>query len=119
MRRRIVAQNMIPKRSYYLVGLGIGSLIGVLFAPKSGEETREYIGKKAKERDEFARNKGRELRDLAGEIVERGKERIVQAEGRIATAIGAGIETYNREKAKAQVSRLESQTSGSFALWVE
>jgi gas vesicle protein len=98
-----MAQNIIPKGNYFLVGLGIGSLIGILFAPKSGEETREYLAKKATEGNELARKKGRELRDRAGETVERGKETIAQTKGRIATATDAGIESYNREKSKAQV----------------
>jgi gas vesicle protein len=34
-----MAASIIPKGNYFLVGLGIGSLIGILFAPKSGEET--------------------------------------------------------------------------------
>ena len=62
-----MAQNITPKGSYFLVGLGIGSLIGVLFGPKSGEETREYIGKKAREGNELARKKVGELRDRAKE----------------------------------------------------
>jgi gas vesicle protein len=99
-----MAQNIIPKGNYFLVGLGIGSLIGVLFAPKSGEETREFIAKKAREGNELARKKARELRDRAEESVERGKEIIAQTEGRIATAIDVGMQTYNREKAKAHVS---------------
>ena len=99
-----MAQNVIPKRNYFLVGLGIGSLIGVLFAPKSGEETREYIAKKAREGNDLARKKAREVRDRVDETVERGKEIIAQTEGRIATAIDAGVETYNREKSKAHVS---------------
>jgi len=99
-----MAQNVIPKGNYFLVGLGIGSLIGVLFAPKSGEETREYIAKKAREGNEIARKKGQELRDRAEEAVERGKKIVAQTEGRIATAIDAGVETYNREKSKAYVS---------------
>ena len=98
-----MAQSTIPKGNYFLLGLGIGSLVGVLFAPKSGEETREYIAKKAREGNELARMKGRELRDRAEETVERGKKIITQTEGRIATAIDVGIETYNREKAKAQI----------------
>jgi gas vesicle protein len=98
-----MAQSMIPKGNYFLLGLGIGSLVGVLFAPKSGEETREYIAKKAREGNELARKKGQELRDRAEETVERGKKIITQTEGRIATAIDVGIETYNREKAKAQI----------------
>jgi gas vesicle protein len=99
-----MSQNIIPKGNYFLVGLGIGSLIGVLFAPKSGKETREYIAKKTKEGNELARKKARELRNRVEETVERGKEMIAQTEGQIATAIDAGRETYNREKAKAHVS---------------
>ena len=98
-----MAQNIIPKGNYFLVGLGIGSLIGILFAPKSGEETREYIAKKAREGSELARRKARELQFRVEETVERGKKMITHTEGQIATAIDAGIKTYNREKSKAQV----------------
>jgi gas vesicle protein len=99
-----MAQNISPEGSYFLVGLGIGSLIGVLLAPKSGEETREYIGKEAREGNELARKKVGELRDRAEEPVERGKEIISQTKEQIAKAIDAGRGTYNREKSKAHVS---------------
>ena len=98
-----MAANIIPKGNYFLVGLGIGSLIGVLVAPKSGAETREYIAKKTREGNELARKKVRELRARAEDTVEHGKKIIAQTEGRIAAAVDAGIATYNREKAKAQV----------------
>ena len=98
-----MAQNMIPKGNYFLVGLGIGSLIGVLFAPKSGEETREYIAKKTRQGNELARKKVRELRDRAEDTVELGKKIVARTEVRIAAAIDAGIRTYNLEKSKAQV----------------
>jgi gas vesicle protein len=99
-----MAQNVIPKVNYFLIGLGIGSAVGILFAPKSGEETREYLANKTKEGNEYARKKTRELRDRAEVAVERGKEMIVQTTGQITTAINAGRETYQREKAKVLVS---------------
>ena len=99
-----MAQNIIPTGNYFLAGLGIGTLIGVLYAPKSGDEAREYIAKKTREGNELARKKVREMRDRAEDTVERGKKIIVQTEGRIATAIDVCMETFNREKAKAQVS---------------
>jgi gas vesicle protein len=99
-----MAQNITLKGNYFLVGLGLGSLIGVLFAPKSGEETREYIANKARAGNELARKKGREMRDRVEETVERGKETIAQTKEHIATAIDVGRETYNREKSKAHVS---------------
>jgi len=98
-----MAQNMIPKENYFLVGLGIGSLIGVLFAPKSGEETRKYLAKKASEGNELARKKAAGLWDRAEGAVERGKETITQTKEQITTAIDVGLVTYNREKSKAQV----------------
>ena len=42
-----MADNVGSKVSFFLVGLGIGALVGILFAPKSGEETREYLSSKA------------------------------------------------------------------------
>jgi gas vesicle protein len=99
-----MAQNMIPKGNYFLVGLGIGSLFGLLFAPKSGDETRKYFARKASEGNEFARKQARELQDHAKDAVERGRKVIAQTKEQIAVAIDVGRETYNREKSKAHVS---------------
>jgi gas vesicle protein len=101
MRRQMMAQNMIPKGNFFLVGLGVGSLIGILFAPKSGEETRKYLAKKASEGNKFARKQALGLWDRAEVAVERGKEAITQTKEQIATAIDVGRVAYNREKSKA------------------
>ena len=95
-------ENIIPKVNYFLVGLSIGSVVAILFAPKSGRETREYIANKTKDANEYARKKAQELRDRAEETIERGKKMIAETKGQFTTAIGAGRETYNREKSKAQ-----------------
>jgi len=99
-----MAQKIIRTGNYFLVGLGIGSLMGVLFMPKSGAETRGYAAERTRERNKFARKKVRELRDRAEDTVELGKKIVAQTEVRVAAAIDAGIETYNRERAKTQVS---------------
>ena len=49
-----MADNVGSKVTYFLVGLGVGALVGVLFAPKSGEETRDFLSKKADEGKEYA-----------------------------------------------------------------
>jgi gas vesicle protein len=99
-----MAQNIIPRGNYFLIGVGIGSLMGVLFAPKSGAQTREYLAKRAGDGNELARKKVREMRERAEDFVARGKKVVVQTEGRIASAIEVGLKTYSREMAKAQVS---------------
>lgn len=89
------------KVSYFLVGLGIGALVGILFAPKSGEETREYLSKKAEEGKVYAQRKARELRERAEDLVERGKEVMHHRKEQVTAAVDAGKEAYQREKAKA------------------
>jgi gas vesicle protein len=83
---------------YFLVGLGVGSLIGILYAPKSGEETRNHLVQKAKEASEYAQKKGRELTESAENLMERGKESMTHKKERITTAIHAGREAYHREE---------------------
>jgi gas vesicle protein len=98
-----MAQNVISKGNYFLMGIGIGSLIGLLFAPKSGVQTREYLAKKANKAKEFARLQARDLRNRAEDAVESGMETISQTKEQIAMAINAGREAYNRERLKANV----------------
>ena len=50
---------------YFLAGLAIGSLVAIVFAPKSGEGTRDFLAKKLKEGSKHARKKARELRHRA------------------------------------------------------
>jgi gas vesicle protein len=92
-----MADNVGSKVSYFLVGLGVGALVGVLFAPKSGEETREFLTKKADESKDYAQRKARELRERADELVERSKDVATRKKDSIAAAVEAGREAYLRE----------------------
>ena len=96
-----MADNVGSKVSYFLVGLGVGALVGVLFAPKSGEETREYLSKKADEGRDYAQKKARELRERADELVERGKDVATRKRDSLTAAVEAGREAYLRESAKS------------------
>jgi gas vesicle protein len=96
-----MSDNVGSKVSFFLVGLGIGALIGILFAPKSGEETREYLSSKADEGRDFAQKKARELRERAEDLIERSKEIMARQKDSISSAVDAGKEAYRAEKAKA------------------
>jgi gas vesicle protein len=63
---------------WFLAGLGIGALVGVLYAPKSGRETRDDIVATAKDGTEFVRLRAREVADQANVLVERGKGQAVE-----------------------------------------
>lgn len=92
-----MSDNVGSKVSVFLVGLGIGALIGILFAPKSGEETRDYLSAKAEEGREYAQKKARELRERAEDLLERSKEIMSRQKEALSSAVDAGKETYKRE----------------------
>ena len=96
-----MADNVGSKVTYFLVGLGVGALVGVLFAPKAGEETRDLLAKKADEGRDFAQRKARELRERADDLIERGKEVTSRKKDSIAAAVEAGREAYLRESSKS------------------
>src|SRR6202044_4010927 len=89
--------NAGSKASFFLVGLGIGAMVGILFAPKSGEDTREFLSGKADEGRDYAQRKARELRERAEDLLERSKEIMDRQKDAISTAVEAGKDTYKRE----------------------
>src|SRR5260370_17648438 len=98
-----MAEKMISKVNYFLVGVGIGSVVAILYAPKSGKETRKYIAKKASEGNEFVHEKARELKAHAEELGERGKKTITETKGQISPAIDLRRPTYHPDKPKPPV----------------
>lgn len=96
-----MSDNAGSKVSFFLVGLGIGALVGILFAPKSGEETREYLSNRADEGREYAQKKARELRERAEDLIERSKEIMAKQKDSISAAVDAGKDAYVKEKSRA------------------
>ena len=81
----------------FLLGLGVGVGLGMLFAPKSGEETRSMIRNKADEGADYLRKQGSELRDNAADLVDKGRYVISRQKETLNDAIEAGKQAY-REK---------------------
>ena len=81
----------------FALGAGIGAVIALLLAPKSGEETREYLTGKADEGRDYAQRKARELRERAEDLIERSKEIMARQKDGLSAAVEAGKETYKRE----------------------
>ena len=88
------------KLSYFFLGLGLGVAAGVLFAPKAGVETREFLRSKADEGVELAKRRAQELRDQAAEAVERGKTTVQRHKDNLSAAVEAGKAAY-RDSANA------------------
>lgn len=80
--------------SSFLLGLGVGVGIGMLFAPKSGQETREIIKTKAGEGTEFIKQRSSELKDTASGWVDKGKEAVGRQKETLSDAVEAGKQAY-------------------------
>jgi len=65
--------------SAFVVGLGVGAALGVLFAPRSGDDTREYILESAKDGVDGAVAAGQKLTQRAQQGIDEVKGRVRQA----------------------------------------
>lgn len=93
----------------FLLGGLTGAALALLYAPRTGRETREMLNEKLREgaerskdlRDQ-AREKGKAFMDEAGGYVDRGREVVEDRKGRLAAAFEAGRQAYREEKEKSK-----------------
>ena len=82
------------KLSYFFLGLGLGVAAGVLFAPTSGAETREFLRSKAEEGADLARRRALELKDTAVGAIDKGKATVQRHKENLSAAVEAGKHAY-------------------------
>ena len=73
----------------FLVGALSGAAVALLYAPRSGRETREYLGEKAREGRARAADAAAKSRD----VLNQGREKIT-------TAIDRGREAYQQARTR-------------------
>ena len=71
----------------FVVGALTGAAVALLFAPATGEETRDYLGQKARE----GRDKARDAVDHSREFYQRHRETV-------ATAIDRGRDAFQQAR---------------------
>ena len=90
---------------YFLLGLGIGVAAGILWAPRSGEETRalladragegaEYLRNRAQDGTEYVKQQGENVKQSAAEIYEKGKHHVNRHRETLNAAVEAGKQAY-------------------------
>lgn len=62
------------KLGWFVAGAVLGSAVALLYAPKTGKETRELIGRKTDESKEAISETGREVFEKGREIYDKGKQ---------------------------------------------
>jgi gas vesicle protein len=129
--RRDSGDGISTRLTYLLIGGGIGAILALLFAPKSGHELRgdiadatrkgidrsreaaQQLGDRAGEYYEATRTRAGELYTQAaervGEVAQTAREAASRQTGTVAAAIDAGKKAYQEEKRKTEMSgRIEA-----------
>src|ERR1700746_1630569 len=97
------------KMVFFLAGAGLGAVLALLFAPKSGRETRDLIARTATDSRDFITNKvseGRQLVEQKGRrfsddftgFVDKSKEAVQRQKEQLTAAFEAGKAAYREEK---------------------
>ncbi len=124
--RRRDGGDVTTRLTYLLIGGGIGAILALLFAPKSGQELRgdiadvtrkgidrtrdaaTQVGARAGEYYEVGRDRAAELYSTAagkaGELADAAREAARSKTGQLNAAIEAGRQAYTDEKRKTETS---------------
>ena len=86
---------------WFLAGLGLGALVGVLYAPRPGTETREVLRARAEEGRDYVRTRAREAREQAAEWADRGRDVVNQQKEQFRSAYEAGRQAYREATTEA------------------
>jgi gas vesicle protein len=86
---------------WFLAGLGVGAVVGILYAPRSGAETREDLLARAEEGREYVRNRARDAKGQASQWVDRGRDAVNQQKEQFRAAYEAGKQAYQEATAEA------------------
>ena len=124
--RRDSGESISTRLTYLLIGGGIGAILALLFAPKSGQELRgdiadatrkgidrsreaaQQLGDRAGEYYEATRGRAAELYSQAaervGEVAQSARDAAARQGGTLSAALDAGKKAYAEEKRKTEMS---------------
>lgn len=75
---------------YFLAGLGIGAGVSLLWAPRSGADTRAALRDKASEGQDFVKRQASDMRETVADAYERGRDAIRTASKKGADVLDRG-----------------------------
>ena len=121
--------NISTKLTYFVVGAGIGAVLALLFAPKSGEELRNDIADATRKGIDKSREAAQQLgtkageyydsaRETAGEYYEATRERATELYD-TATAKAGEVASVARDAAVRQASSVQAAVEAGKKAYVQ
>ena len=96
--RESMKTNDESKFPYFLVGIGLGAIAGLLLAPRAGEETRKYLRERSAKDLDTLNQQAEKLRESADVTVKKGKELIGPRCDQVNTDTEAQKQAYQEER---------------------
>jgi gas vesicle protein len=88
--------NRNNKSGWFVAGLGLGVLAGILCAPKSGRETRKAIAAGVDNGFEHLTAFGRDARERVSHIVESGKKSLTRKKEQVGAAVDTAKKFFTK-----------------------
>lgn len=91
---KVQSGSPLSMLTWLMAGVGIGAVVGLLFAPQSGEDTRKWISVKCKDGIDTVNSKVRETSQQVGDWIEESQDQVTDA-------VSAGRKAFIKAKAGA------------------
>jgi gas vesicle protein len=90
-----MSDNRTNNIGWFLAGLGLGVVVAIVYAPKSGRDTRKAIMTGVDDGREYLASLGRDTRQQVSDWVDSGKKIVVGAKRQVNAAVDAGREAIH------------------------
>lgn len=80
----------------FLTGFGTGLALAVLFAPRAGAQSRQFLGTKANEGVGYLMRQTDEVKETTLDAIDRGRDVLLKHVEKIATAQAPRVDVYHR-----------------------
>jgi gas vesicle protein len=109
---------------YFLLGLGIGVAAGILWAPRTGDETRQliadkagegadYLKNRASESSEYVRQRADDLKQSAADLYDKGRTTVTRQKDTLNAAVEAGKQAYREAVSDVKTASAGTETTGN------
>ena len=80
----------------FLLGGVIGAALGILYAPKSGRETRHTLKRIGEDFSDTVSDLSEDIKDAGRKAYEEGRERVLSSKDKISEAFEAGKKAFEK-----------------------
>ena len=95
-----MSDNRIDNIGWFFAGLGLGAVVALLLAPKSGRDTRKAIVTGVDDGREYLASLGRDARQHVSDWVDSGKKIVADTKRQVNAAAAAGREAIHEATAE-------------------